>query len=47
MVELLRCALFYQAVEGGMSDKETYDYLKETYLASDEKIDLSIGIAGA
>ena len=28
-----------------MSDKETYDYLKETYLASDEKIDLSIGIA--
>ena len=32
-------------IEDGMSDKETYDYLKETYLASDEKIDLSIGIA--
>ena len=34
-----------KCIEDGMSDKETYDYLKETYLASDEKIDLSIGIA--
>ena len=32
-----------KCIEDGMSDKETYDYLKETYLASDEKIDLSIG----
>ena len=34
-----------KCIEDGMSDKETYDYLKKTYLASDEKIDLSIGIA--
>ena len=34
-----------KCIEDGMNDKETYDYLKETYLASDEKIDLSIGIA--
>lgn len=34
-----------KCIEDGMSDRETYDYLKETYLASDEKIDLSIGIA--
>lgn len=26
-----------KCIEDGMSDKETYDYLKETYLASDEK----------
>ena len=30
-----------KCIEDGMNDKETYDYLKETYLASDEKIDLS------
>ena len=34
-----------KCIEDGMSDKETYDYLKEIYLASDEKIELSIGIA--
>ena len=34
-----------KCLEDGMDDKQSYDYLKENYLASDEKIKLSIGIA--
>ncbi len=34
-----------KCLEDGMDDKQTYAYLKENYLASDDKIKLSIGIA--
>lgn len=34
-----------KCLEDGMDDKQSYDYLKKNYLASDEKIKLSIGIA--
>ena len=34
-----------KCLEDGMNDEQTYDYLKENYLASDEKINLSMGIA--
>ena len=34
-----------KCLEDGMDDKQSYDYLKENYLASDEKIKLSISIA--
>lgn len=34
-----------KCLEDGMNDEQTYDYLKENYLASDEKINLSMEIA--
>ena len=34
-----------KCLEDGMNDEQTYDYLKENYLASDKKINLSMGIA--
>ena len=34
-----------KCLEDGMNDEQTYDYLKENYLASDEKINLSMKIA--
>ncbi len=34
-----------KCLEDGMDNKQSYDYLKKNYLASDEKIKLSIGIA--
>ena len=34
-----------KCLEDGMNDEQIYDYLKENYLASDEKINLSMGIA--
>lgn len=34
-----------KCLEDGMNDEQTYDYLKDNYLASDEKINLSMGIA--
>lgn len=32
-------------IDEGMSDKEIYDYMRDTYLVSDEKTDLAIDIA--